>query len=106
MAEAHDDRQRRAYWSQKMDEADAFMQQVRDYPVEESGEPVVAAVTPANGAPATAARPGEKPKRQHIIVRTNDPRFGDASPQQRRSAPPRPLPPPPGPADWLSRLFR
>lgn len=78
----------------------------REVARERAGEPVVAAVTPANGAPATAARPGEKPKRQHIIVRTNDPRFGDASPQQRRSAPPRPLPPPPGPADWLSRLFR
>lgn len=78
----------------------------REVARERAGEPVVAAVTPANGAPASGARPGEKPKRQHIIVRTNDQRFGDASPQQRRSAPPRPLPPPPGPADWLSRLFR
>lgn len=79
----------------------------REVERERAGEPVVAAVTPANGTPANAARPGEKPKRQHIIVRTNDQRFGDASQQQRRYAPPpRPLPPPPGPADWLSRLFR
>ena len=74
---------------------------------ERAGDPVVAVVTPAQSAPASASRAGDKPKRQHIIVRTNDTRFGDASPQQRRSAPPpRPLPPPPGPADWLSRLFR
>jgi hypothetical protein len=76
----------------------------REVARERAGEPVVATVTPANGAPANAARPGEKPKR-HIIVRTNDQRFGDASPQ-RRYPPPRPLPPPPGPADWLSRLFQ
>lgn len=79
----------------------------REVAHERAGEPVVAAVTPANGAPANAARAGEKPKRQHIIVRTNEQRFGDASPQHRRYAPPpRPLPPPPGPADWLSRLFQ
>ncbi|MGX9390328.1 SGNH/GDSL hydrolase family protein [Nitrobacteraceae bacterium UC4446_H13] len=78
----------------------------REVERERAGEPVVAAVTPSNGTAAGATRPGDKPKRQHIIVRTNDQRFGDASPQQRRSAPPRPLPPPPGPADWLSRLFR
>ena len=79
----------------------------REVARERAGEPVVAAVTPSNSTSAGAARAGEKPKRQHIIVRTHDPRFGDASPQQRRYAPPpRPLPPPPGPADWLSRLFR
>ncbi len=79
----------------------------RDVERERAGEPVVATVTSNNGASPGGMRPGDKPKRQHIIVRTNDPRFGDASPQQRRNAPPpRPLPPPPGPADWLSRLFQ
>jgi hypothetical protein len=78
----------------------------REVERERAGEPVVAAATPASGAPATATRAGEKPKRQHIIVRTGDQRFGDASPQRRYAPPPRPLPPPPGPADWLSRLFR
>ena len=69
---------------------------------ERAGEPVVAAA-PAAKASAPAA---EKPKR-HLIVRQGEPGFREATPQQqRRYAPPRPLPPPPGPADWLSRLFQ
>ena len=32
---------RRAYWALKMDEADAFMRQIRAYPVAECGEPMV-----------------------------------------------------------------
>lgn len=34
-----DDTQRRSYWCQQMDEAYGFMQRMRDYPVEECGEP-------------------------------------------------------------------
>lgn len=72
---------------------------------ERAGEPVIAAAPPAHGV--TAARPDDRSKRQHIVVRTGDPRFGDAAPPPRRyTPPPQPLPPPPGPADWLSRLFR
>lgn len=77
----------------------------REVGYERAGDPVVATAPPAHGATATAARSGDKPKRQHIVVRTGDPRFGDAAPPPRRYAPP-PLPPPPGPADWLSRLFQ
>jgi len=75
---------------------------------ERAGDPVVATVAPAEGGANTARSSADKPKRQHIIIRTNDPRFADSPPQQRRYAhpAPRPLPPPPGPADWLSRLFR
>ena len=72
---------------------------------ERAGDPVVAVIAPSETT-AGGIRPAEKPKRH--VVRPPDHRFGDNMPMQRRSAPPQPrlLPPPPGPGDWLSRLFR
>lgn len=37
-----DDAARRAYWTAQMDEAYAFMQRMRDWPIDECGEPLVA----------------------------------------------------------------
>ena len=44
-----DDNARRAYWAAKMDEAYAFMQEIRAYPVAECGEPVVSLVDAVQG---------------------------------------------------------
>lgn len=41
MTNQTDDEARRAYWATQMDEAYAFMGQIRDYPVVECGEPLV-----------------------------------------------------------------
>lgn len=41
MTNQTDDEARRAYWATQMDEAHAFMGQIRDYPVVECGEPLV-----------------------------------------------------------------
>lgn len=55
-----DDNARRAYWATKMDEAYAFMAQIRQYPVVECGEPVVSLVDAVRGAGVEVAF-SEKP---------------------------------------------
>lgn len=50
MTNQSDDEARRAYWAAKMDEAYAFMGHIRQYPVAECGEPVVALVDAVAGA--------------------------------------------------------
>jgi zinc D-Ala-D-Ala dipeptidase len=40
---------RRAYWAAQMDEAHAFMMQIREYPVVECGEPLVSLVNAVHG---------------------------------------------------------
>lgn len=76
---------------------------------ERAGDPVVATIAPTAATAAGAARTAEKPKPRHHIVRPDQrPVYGDNA-QQRRIYVQRPqqmLPPPPGPGDWLSRLFR
>lgn len=50
MTQQSDDDARRAYWAAQMDEAYAFMGQIRQYPVVECGEPVVSLVDAVRGA--------------------------------------------------------
>lgn len=44
------DTARRAYWTAQMDEADAFMRAIAEYPVEECGEPMASLVEAAQAA--------------------------------------------------------
>ena len=46
------DRQRRAYWTRKMDEGYAFMEAITRYPVEENGEPLASLPEAAKAAGA------------------------------------------------------
>jgi len=50
MTNQSDNNVRRAYWAKKMDEAYAFMGEIRRYPVAEGGEPVVSLVDAAQSA--------------------------------------------------------
>lgn len=50
MTNATNDDARRAYWATKMDEAYEFMGQIRQYPVNECGEPVVSLVESVRAA--------------------------------------------------------
>lgn len=50
MTNQTDNDARRSYWTAKMDEAFAFMGQIRQYPVNECGEPVVSLVDAVAGA--------------------------------------------------------
>jgi hypothetical protein len=80
----------------------------REVARERAGDPVVATVAPAAATAGGAARAAEKPKRHHVVRQADRPViYGDKG-QQRRIYVQRPqmLPPPPGPGDWLSRLFR
>lgn len=45
-----DDTARRAFWTAMLDEADAFMAEVRDYPVQECGEPMASLAAAAADA--------------------------------------------------------
>jgi hypothetical protein len=77
----------------------------REVAHERAGDPVVAAVKPAEPDKAVA----EKPKPRRHIVRPVEQARTVYNDRQRRVYAPQPrqyLPPPPGPADWLSRLFR
>lgn len=59
MTDKTDDDTRRAYWAAKMDEAYAFMAQIRQYPVVECGEPVVSLVDAVRGARVEVAFSGK-----------------------------------------------
>ena len=50
MTNEADNNARRAYWAAQMDEAYAFMGKIREYPVEECGEPLVSLVDAVKGA--------------------------------------------------------
>ncbi|MFN8491434.1 MAG: M15 family metallopeptidase [Caldilineaceae bacterium] len=50
MSNEADNEARRAYWAAQMDEAYAFMGKIREYPVEECGEPLVSLVDAVRGA--------------------------------------------------------
>ncbi len=50
-----DDAARRAYWTARLDEADAFMRQIAVYPVEECGEPMASLVEAARSAEVEVA---------------------------------------------------
>lgn len=60
-----EDDARRAYWAAKMDEAYAFMAQIRQYPVAECGEPLVSLVDAVRGAGVEVAF-SEKPHVQGL----------------------------------------
>jgi zinc D-Ala-D-Ala dipeptidase len=60
MTTATNDNARRTYWAAKMDEAYAFMEQIRQYPVVDCGEPVVSLVDAVRGAGVEVAF-SEKP---------------------------------------------
>ena len=49
MTNEADNNARRAYWAAQMDEAYAFMGKIREYPVEECGEPLVSLVDAVRG---------------------------------------------------------
>jgi D-alanyl-D-alanine dipeptidase len=49
MTNQSDNEARRAYWAAQMDEAHAFMLQIRQYPVAECGEPLVSMVDAVRG---------------------------------------------------------
>ncbi len=84
----------------------------REVAHEKAGDPVVAVVarseTASRGA-ATAAV--EKPKKRHVHVMRppSDQRavvYGEGAQRRIYIQRPQMMPPPPGPGDWLSRLFR
>lgn len=50
MTNQSDNEARRAYWAAQMDEAHAFMLQIREYPVVECGEPLVSLVDAVRGS--------------------------------------------------------
>ena len=50
MTNTNDNEARRAYWAAQMDEAHAFMLAIRQYPVVECGEPMVALIDAVRGA--------------------------------------------------------
>jgi len=50
-----DDEARRAYWTARLDEADAFMRDIAAYPLKECGEPMTSLVEAVRGAGVEAA---------------------------------------------------
>ena len=88
--------------------ADDYAWPRREIAREKAGDPVVASVTPEPAQRGTApAAAADKQKKRHVVRPPSDQRvvvYGDGS--QRRIYIQRQMPPPPGPADWLSRLFR
>jgi hypothetical protein len=88
--------------------ADDYAWPRREIAREKAGDPVVAAVTPNETAPRGAAT-AEKPKKRHVIRPSPDQRavvYGDGAQRRIYIQRPQMMPPPPGPGDWLSRLFR
>jgi hypothetical protein len=88
--------------------ADDYAWPRREIAREKAGDPVVAAVTPSETAPRGAAT-AEKPKKRHVIRPSPDQRavvYGDGAQRRIYIQRPQMMPPPPGPGDWLSRLFR
>jgi len=65
MTNQTDNEVRRAYWAAQMDEAHAFMMQIRQYPVAECNEPLVALVDAVRGAGVEVAF-SEKPHVQGL----------------------------------------
>ena len=72
MTTPNDEQARRDYWSSRLDEADAFMQQILEYPVEECGEPMAplaAAVAAAGVEVAFSERPHARGRSRCYFLR-------------------------------------
>jgi len=87
--------------------ADDFAWPRREVALAKAGDPVVAAVAPtASASPQAAA---DKAKKRHVIRPSPEQRavvLGEGAQRRIYVQRPQMLPPPPGPADWLTRLFR